>query len=346
MTTQRIGYIDAIRGLTMLLVVYCHVEYYCYNISFVHTICGMLFVHFRMPMFFFISGFIAYKSVRWTSDYYQTMMLKKATVQIIPTLVFFFLLNCACHGKAIDTLFVKGPGGYWFTLVLFYMFAIYYTIMYITQRSKPYVSDVALILISIAGAVAYGIGVSSGDASLGCHPLLCFNQLSRYFEFFTLGVLCRKYFPFFEKTISNDATKTVLIIGFVGCSIIAWHYHLDRKSLPVMLNYEYLVRYLGLFFVFMLFHHYRSFFDGTHWLARTMRFVGSHTLDIYVLHYFLLPKMPMLRSWAFRNDMIVLEMTVTLLLSALIIALCLLLSRIIRSSNFLGHYLLGAKRER
>lgn len=340
---KRIGYVDAIRGLTMLLVVYCHVEYYCYDISFVHTICGMLFVHFRMPMFFFISGFIAYKAVEWTSEHYGKMMKKKAIVQIIPTVFFFYLLNCACKGKPLDTFFVKGPGGYWFTLVLFYMFTIYYTTMYVTKRCKGYVSDITLVVIAIGGAVAYGIGVRQGDPTLGIHPLLCFDQLSRYFEFFAAGILCRKYFNSFERIISHDVTKTILLLGFVGCSIIAWHHHLDKKSLMIMLNYEYLVRYMGLFLVFMLFHHYRLYFDSEHWLAETMRLVGRHTLDIYVLHYFLLPKMPMLRSWAFHNDMVILEMTVTILLSILIIALCLLLSRIIRSSNFLGHYLLGAK---
>ena len=77
-----------------------------------------------------------------------------------------------------------------------------------------------------------------------------------------------------------------------------------------------------------------------------MRYTGRHTLDIYLLHYFLLPNIPSLRSWAFKNDMLILELLATLLLSAVIIAFCLLISRIIRHSDFLGHYLLGAKRKK
>ncbi|MBO6296001.1 MAG: acyltransferase [Prevotella sp.] len=346
MPTQRIGYIDAIRGLTMLLVVYCHVEYYSYNISFVHTIFGMLFVHFRMPMFFFISGFIVYKSVDIDWQRYLKVMRKKAVVQIIPTLFFFHLFYVACQNKPIGMFIDNGPSGYWFTIALFYMFFLYFTSALLTRRCKPYAQDIALVIIAIAGAVAYGIGVRQGDRTLGIHPLLCFDKVANYFEFFVAGVLCRKYWHKFEQIISHDATKTILLLGFTACSIIAWRYHLDKKSLLVMLNYEYLVRYLGLFLVFSVFYHYRNFFDSDNKIACAMRYTGRHTLDIYLLHYFLLPKMPTLRGWAFKNDMLILELTATLLLSAVIIAFCLLISRIIRHSDFLGHYLLGAKRKK
>lgn len=344
MQKQRIGYIDAIRGLTMLLVVYSHVEYHCYNISFIHTIFGMTFVHFRMPMFFFISGFIAYKAMTLDRTTYTNIISKKAIVQLIPTLFFFHLLNVACLEKPIDTFFTKGPGGYWFTIALFYMFVVYFTVRYATRHCKRYAEDIILLVIALAGAIAYGIGVRQGNPSLGLHPLLCFDNISRYFEFFVLGSICRKYWNHFESFISNDATKTILLLGFTLCSIVAWHHHLDKRSLLIMLNYEYLVRHLGLFLVFALFYHYRNFFDSDNKFATSLRYIGRHTLDIYLLHYFLLPKLPMFRSWAFQNKMIILEMSATMLLALLIIGFSLLISKIIRSSDFLGHYLLGAKR--
>lgn len=56
----RIEWIDAMRGFTMLIVVWYHV---CLN-----TYCGesydvftLFFKTFRMPLFFFISGFIAFR---------------------------------------------------------------------------------------------------------------------------------------------------------------------------------------------------------------------------------------------------------------------------------------------
>ena len=60
MAQKRIEYIDALRGFTMVLVVLGHIEL----ISF----CEQTFLYtpyykfFRMPLFFFISGYIAFRS--------------------------------------------------------------------------------------------------------------------------------------------------------------------------------------------------------------------------------------------------------------------------------------------
>ena len=59
--TKRIGYIDALRGFTMFLVVVMHVGAMCFGPpapSF-HSILKLI----RMPMFFLVSGFVFYKAV-------------------------------------------------------------------------------------------------------------------------------------------------------------------------------------------------------------------------------------------------------------------------------------------
>ena len=60
--THRIEYIDALRGFTMLLVVYGHILVHCFDFDFTtepsfNSIISLI----RMPIFFFISGFIMYK---------------------------------------------------------------------------------------------------------------------------------------------------------------------------------------------------------------------------------------------------------------------------------------------
>lgn len=74
---QRIGYIDALRGFTMLLVVFSHIETFCYNIPFNESILSSLFITFRMPMFFFISGYIAYKKEWWNLNIYKKNLQRK-----------------------------------------------------------------------------------------------------------------------------------------------------------------------------------------------------------------------------------------------------------------------------
>jgi fucose 4-O-acetylase-like acetyltransferase len=55
---ERIQYIDALRGFTMLLVVFAHVETFSFQYMENATFLGEFFKLFRMPLFFFISGFI------------------------------------------------------------------------------------------------------------------------------------------------------------------------------------------------------------------------------------------------------------------------------------------------
>ena len=343
MNKKRIGYIDAIRGFTMLLVVFAHVELFSFGISYNKTLLGSLFITFRMPMFFFISGYIAHKVVEWNWPYYKKMLKKKSLVQIVPTLFFFFLSATVCHNQSFFTFFTKGPGGFWFTIVLFYMFLLYYTVMLISSKSKPWVSDIILITLSIIGALTYIGGMKFYN--LERYPVFCLINLSRYFEFFVLGLLCRKYNDTFTRIISNEYFKVFLFIAFFGIFIISWKETLISYSLIHVFNLEFSLRYLGLLLVFSVFYNYKDCFDADNAVTKTLRFIGRRTLDIYLIHYFFLPNLKVYKDYlmGYGPQNSIIELTVVLLISLLIISMCLLVSTIIRSSSYLGHYLLGAK---
>ena len=89
MQTKRIEYIDALRGFTMILVVFAHVETFVLKIEPNSTLISELFLSFRMPLFFFISGFISFKkNAIWDKEFLFENLFKKAKIQLIPT--FFF----------------------------------------------------------------------------------------------------------------------------------------------------------------------------------------------------------------------------------------------------------------
>lgn len=63
MSANRLGYIDAIRGFTMILVVYGHVVIFLLEKSaHLSSNVNEIFVLFTMPLFFFISVFFAYSA--------------------------------------------------------------------------------------------------------------------------------------------------------------------------------------------------------------------------------------------------------------------------------------------
>lgn len=340
---KRIGYIDALRGFTMFLVVFAHVEFFGLGITTTESLIGRIFISFRMPMFFFISGFISYKKVEWDGSYYLEMLKKKAIVQIIPTLCFFYLL-CICQGDSFFSLFNKGPKGYWFTIVLFYMFTLSYTTQFICRRYKSWVTDIVLIALSLVGAFVYIGGMKF--YSLGRFPLLCLINLSRYFEFFVLGYLCRKYQSRFLQIISSENVKVFLFLFFLILFIWDWNSTFISFSYLQIFNHEFTIGFVGLFFVFSIFYHYKAFFDSSHFIARSFRFVGRRTLDIYLIHFFLIPdlsfcKSTLLEMFSPKNTLI--EFSVFFGITLLIVIMCLIVSVIIRYSSFLGHYLFGVK---
>lgn len=126
--TGRIAYIDALRGFTMFLVVYWHVMALSFGIKVEESVIGAFFLTFRMPMFFFISGYLGYKALQYFGwESFKSLVKKKAFVQLVPTAIFFTLFHISINSSPL-VFFKEGLTGYWFTLVLFELFVCYYTV--------------------------------------------------------------------------------------------------------------------------------------------------------------------------------------------------------------------------
>ena len=86
---QRLEWLDAMRGFTMILVVAYHVAQSGFMESEKISASLPFLVLFRMPLFFFVSGFLAYKEKwLWTPQNFASLTWKKIKVQVLPTLVF------------------------------------------------------------------------------------------------------------------------------------------------------------------------------------------------------------------------------------------------------------------
>ena len=125
----------------MILVVANHVAGMGFGMAPKISSSMQFLIMFRMPLFFFVSGFLAYKAAQvWDLKNLGSLLLKKIRVQTIPTIV-FFLFGAAILGKefwptVIDWIGRPLKGGYWFTIVLLYMFIVYYLFCYIESKLK------------------------------------------------------------------------------------------------------------------------------------------------------------------------------------------------------------------
>ncbi len=338
---KRIRYIDALRGFTMILVVWGHVMRGM-GIGGYNTVLGSIFLSFRMPMFFFISGYIAYKGLeKWNLSLYKQLIRKKAFVQIIPAL-FFFTLFTICQHKSFNVI-QNGWGGYWFTFVLFEMFCLYFTVSLISKYTNPLVLDISMVFFSLLGVIWLAISKRNGmfDA------LLTMENLAKYFQFFTLGILLRKYNKQFLSFISSDYVRAGIILAFIICLVISIDkiYTINNHVLHQFIHDE-VVRYLGLLTVFIFFFSKKDFFNKSNNFNNSLLFIGRRTLDIYLLHYFLVPQMPWLTKYLNSSDVVLLQFFVSIIISLMVVGLCLLISEIIRSSKTLAYCCFGAKEKR
>ena len=101
----RIQYIDALRGFTMILVVFQHIATYCWHINDKGISIHDYLMQIRMPMFFFISGFVLYRSsVTWDRKQVTSFFRKKIPVQLIAPFIFFLLYLYLYHFSSIGLL--------------------------------------------------------------------------------------------------------------------------------------------------------------------------------------------------------------------------------------------------
>ena len=337
--TNRINYIDALRGFIIFTIVFEHIMKTSFNLGGYATEIVSVFITFNLPLFFFIAGLFAYKA---NSPVSLIDIKNKILTLIIPTL-FFFSLGVIWNGGNPIVSFIKyGLDGYWFTLVLFEMFAIYYTISLVCKYiNSSKIVDYIMILCSIAGVIV--LIFFRGDGRLW--NILCLENLVKYFQFFTLGILCKKYFNQFINIIKNEYFKTSVILVFIICLVLYFNDGF-KYSYPLIYKgiHDILIRYAGVILVYMTFYHYQDCFNKETTFNKTLLLVGRRTLDIYLLHYFFIPNLSFLKEILAPSNMMLVQFTLASIISIIIIFVCLLLSNTIRISDTLGAYLLGAKK--
>lgn len=308
------------------------------------TVLGSILLTFRMPLFFFVSGFFAYKSLeKWTMQFCQSILKRKIQAQVICT-IFFYSLFQLCHDKNPLLLLHEGFSWFWFTIVLFQMFVIYMCLA-LTEHltGKRYIVTPTLICLSISFFVIF---VRSNGIDFQVWTVLQWYYLVEYFQFFAFGVLCRKYYHLLNKCLYSDAFRTVVILIYIISlmAVYGFNRHLnDFSSGLYNIMSMILVRYSGLLTVFIMFFSNDKYFSGENRPCRWLRFVGRRTLDIYMLHVFVLPNLLFLHRYLIGKGMLLNQLTIGLIYAILNISLCLFISNLLRSSDFLSRWLFGEK---
>lgn len=260
-------YIDKLKALAMILVVWGHTIYFCiwHEQTFSDPLFSLICT-FHVPLFFWLSGVVI------SSAPTPHKFLLKARRFLVPMLVVGFI-NALLIGKVQGFFLDGGHNGYWYllTLTIFYFFLLPFRLTEHKKGIRDFLFD---SLLSIGIWLLFYFYLRFSNMALNA---LNIGGSFSFWPYFIIGYLCRKY------SLTNYITgkpwmTTTLILAYLILVIISFH---SIDHLPLVL--EYIIAIVAIAAVVALFYHFsnsRTFID------RQLLLIGNSTLNIYVYHYF------------------------------------------------------------
>ena len=334
---QRIEYIDNIKGFAILLVVMGHVianwfpDFYdvLADKESKDLIVWRLIYSFHMPLFMFCSGlFQPVMNGESTGNDFWNVICRRFNVLMIPYFASGLLL-WAVTGR---------PSFYWFLLILFEFIFINLCIGFLTSRFRKYgnyIEGAAFVLMYLTIHV-----ITTRFSKYEILPLLDIGHLSHYI-YFTLGYLVAKY-KLLERIYYNHV-YTLAIMVFVGLYVFF-------KLMDVKLSAGGVVigPLMPLTAIYAIFFLFKS--TGISRKTNFLNWCGTHSLEIYILHFFFLIKAPFIGDFIHDYSLIgggrfifVMGVLISVMMSLVNISFCYGVLLIITKSSILSQILLGRK---
>lgn len=347
---QRLEWLDALRGFTMLMVVANHVFAFSFSLNPKYSMFMSVCLLLRMPLFFFISGFLAYKACfGWSGTETWGLVQKKLRVQLVPTLVFMTAFEALLRKPFWSSLAAAWQeptkGGYWFTLVLLQMLLAYYAICFIAHRVVQERRTMSCLLLGVWALAFFGYATLYMPKWFHWQKDVFWQATSltefvRYFHCFLLGNLCHRHWSRLCRWLDTPGLPVVLLaVAFVGAAdYLNWH--------NLRLHWANVPRTAAMYSLVLLcvafFRHYAAWFTQDKRAGRVLQHIGVRTLDVYLIHYFFLPHIACVGAWFKANPgNFVLEGTAATAVALLVVAFSLLTSQVLRVSPFLRKWLFG-----
>lgn len=328
MEKKRIAYLDAIKCLAILMVIDNHIRA-TNGFGPYESLSAQMIYAPQLPLFFFVSGFLAYKQSMSTKGVWDNIR-KKFVFLVIPALVFRVGMDMM-NQKSLFAFMTEGWHGYWFTIVLFECFFVYYLITQAIKNEKWRIG--VLLALSLAGIGMLAVNKDFGPA------ILDLRRVTKFFQFFVLGTLAMKYRPKYESLMHNEAFKaTFLLFSF----IVLFTLNYDMPSVFHHFLRDVALRYFATFAIVSFFVcHENSFLPQTR-VNSLINLIGQNSLAIYLIHYFFLPHFRPLPEWFDGLNMPTVHI-MSMLYTVLITALCLVFIKFFSYSTYIRKYVLGKK---
>jgi fucose 4-O-acetylase-like acetyltransferase len=279
---RRILWIDYLRGLAIILVVYRHVlvgiERSGLFVPDYLVTANMIFYSFRMPLFFILSGLFISKSLA-RRPLNKLLFIKFETI-LYPYLIWCFIqvslqVFFSSYTNASRTLqdytyILYHPrmlDQFWYLPALFNV-----SVIYLFFKSKLKFTAAAQI---IAGIVFYYLSRTFNQVSM-------ISDWMEFYIFFAIGDLMSSFF--FKKETQYQLQKPLYLFLIAPLFVLSQMYYLYKTEdyfLADILGRTLFIgiSLLGCFFMFL----FSIFIQNSKYLS-FLRIIGHHSLYIYVMH--------------------------------------------------------------
>lgn len=343
---QRIHFIDTIRGFAMILVVYYHVLIHTFGKEFS---TWDIFVTLRMPLFFFLSGFLTYKTNRFKNVIaLNDFLINKTKVLLFPTLVFSliftFLMAIPYHFLVLD----RFKGGYWFTYTLFFYFVIYAIGDFLISPLAK--GNLKVIVGATISVIIFAVAKYSVVPSCPWFNSAISNAIGipnfQFFIFFFFGAFARAYFKFAKKILESEKFGTLIIFGFIFLLLILhipfskdWFF--NHGAHPIYTLLQTLAGFVGIAAIFIFFRKNETTIANSH-IGKLLQHIGTRTLDIYLIHSLIVfTDMHFVGAFLTIHFSFIIELVLGSIVTCTVTVLCLLISQFIRCSDTLAKLFFG-----
>lgn len=328
MEKKRIAYLDAIKCLAILLVIDIHVRsgngFKPYD-----TLSAQMLYAPAIPLFFFVSGFLAYKQSMSIKDVWDNIR-RKFVFLVIPALVFRIGMDLM-NQKSLLGFITGGMHGYWFTIVLFECFLVYYLITLAIKNEKWRIG--VLLALSLAGIGMLAVNKDFGPA------IFDLRRFIKFFQFFVLGTLAMKFRPKYESLMCNEVFKATFLLSSF---IVLFTLNYDMPSAFHHFLRDVALRYFTTFAIVSFFVCHENNFQPQTRVNSLINLIGQNSLAIYLIHYFFLPHFRPLPEWFDGLNMVTVHL-MSILYTVAITALCLIFIKFLSNSKYIRKHVLGKK---
>ena len=312
---RRLFYIDALRGLAMLLTVIGHLSVYCYK-DLDYSIFVKFAGIFRMPLFMMISGSLIN---------FSSFSIRKRLKNLIPFFFFGILYALLIHGSIIGFMTSLFKYGYWFLWALI----IFNSFVFVILKTKSNLL-VGFVMVEVFLLVLYVI-----SRNTTFEYLFSLKLLIPLWPFFFLGIMMKHGgFEWFAQRSKLTFTVSVLLVISVLLAdslfdVSAWPYRLDdimnrAMAFPICVS------------LMLVFYYAEKICKGKtspvkSCLKSIGTMVGTNTLQIYVLHFFIFYFMDLsaFGQYMIKNNKVWLELIVSPVLAIAASYACVYASKLI-----------------